>query len=428
MRQNDMSAVARGRGIKRPRAKPFSFLSAQRFSPMPLAHPSLPTGLPRVTILMTDAGGGHRSAARSLAEALNGQAHVTILNLVDDYAPFPFNQLSPTYGPFVNRAPWLYRLVYKATEDRKFVVAAENACYPLVQKRISAPLLALAPDLVISVHPLLTDVPIRLLRKAGSRAPFVTVVTDPVTVHPAWFCPEADLCVVATDTAYRSALEAGMDPARLRVIGLPIRRAFSEMRDQPRAELRARLGLQPDRPLVLLSGSAAGVGKVLPMARAIARRLGESSVPAQMAIIAGRNEVLLRQLRAEPWPIKVVPLGFVEQMADWMRAAEILVTKAGPGTLAEAVCVGTPVIVTDFIPGQESGNVAWIERTGAGAFIREPERVAETIGKWLQPGNPTLSQLAERARAAGRPEATTEIASAALALCRLPSVQQAGAV
>ena len=421
MRQNDASTAAKARGVKRPKAKPFSFLSAQRFNPIPLVHPALPTGLPRVTILMTDAGGGHRSAARSLAEVLSGQAHVTILNLVDDYAPFPFNQLSPTYGPFVNRAPWLYRLVYKATEDRKFVVAAENACYPLVQKRISAPLLALAPDLVISVHPLLTDVPIRLLRRAGSRAPFVTVVTDPVTVHPAWFCPEADLCVVATDTAYHSALEAGMDPARVQIIGLPIRRAFSETRDQPRSDVRARLGLASECPLVLLSGSAAGVGKVLPMARAVARRLAEAPFSAQMAIIAGRNEVLLRQLRAEPWPIKVVPLGFVEQMADWMRAADILVTKAGPGTLAEAVCVGTPVIVTDFIPGQESGNVAWIERTGAGAFIREPERVAATVRKWLQPGNPTLSELSAHARAAGRPEATSQIALAALALCRLPS-------
>ena len=82
MRQNDVSMTAKGRGVKRPKAKPFGFLSAQRFDPIPVTHPASPTGLPRVTILMTDAGGGHRSAARSLAEALNGQAHVTILNPV----------------------------------------------------------------------------------------------------------------------------------------------------------------------------------------------------------------------------------------------------------------------------------------------------------------------------------------------------------
>jgi 1,2-diacylglycerol 3-beta-galactosyltransferase len=398
------------------RPAPAHFLSAQNYSVVPMPHASPAGGIPRVSILMADAGGGHRSAARSLAEALAGQAHVTILNLLDDYTPFPFNQLSPTYGPFVNRAPWLYHLVYRATEDRRFVVAAENACYPLVNKRFRSGLLTLAPDLVISVHPLLTDVPIRVLRKAGNYAPFITVVTDPVSVHPAWFCPQADLCVVATETAYRAALEAGMPSARVRVVGLPIRGAFSEVRDQPKAEVRRRLGIDVARPTVLLSGGGAGIGKVLPMARAVAHRLAEARLPAQMAIIAGRNETLLRQLRAEPWPIPVIPLGFVEQMADWMAASDLLITKAGPGTIAEAACVGVPVLVTDFVPGQESGNVAWIESTGAGAFARNLERVADLVATWLRPGNPTLAHMAARAREAGRPEATTQIAAMALSL------------
>jgi 1,2-diacylglycerol 3-beta-galactosyltransferase len=146
--------------------------------------------------------------------------------------------------------------------------------------------------------------------------------------------------------------------------------------------------------------------------------MATSSFPAQMVIIAGRNEVLLRQVQSEFWPIPVIPLGFVEQMADWLAAADLLISKAGPGTLAEAACVGVPVLVTDFVPGQESGNVAWIERTGAGAFAREPERVAELVRDWLRPGNPKLAEMAARARALGRPEATNEIVHAALALCR----------
>jgi 1,2-diacylglycerol 3-beta-galactosyltransferase len=416
MNVND-EAMGGAKGIKRLKARSLRFLATGRYSPAPSVPTASASGLPRISILMTDAGGGHRSAARSLADALNGQALVTILNLLDDYSPFPFNRLSPSYGPFVTRTPWLYHLVYRATEDRRLVRAAENACFPLVQRRLKTPLLALDPDLVISVHPLLTDVPIKILRRAGSRAPFVTVVTDPVTVHPAWFCPQADLCIVATEAAYRSAVEAGIDPARLRVIGLPIRRSFTEVRDEPRPHLRGRLGLNPGRPLVLMSGGGAGIGKVLQLAKAVARRLADAPLQPQLAIIAGRNEALLRQLRAEPWPISVTPLGFVEQMADWMRAADLLITKAGPGTLAEAACVGTPVLVTDFVPGQESGNIAWIERTGAGAFERDLDRVAETARIWLQPDNPALAQMAARARAAGRPDATVQIAQAAMALC-----------
>lgn len=112
----------------------------------------------------------------------------------------------------------------------------------------------------------------------------------------------------------------------------------------------------------------------------------------------------------------VIPLGFVEQMADWLAASDLLISKAGPGTLAEAACVGLPVLVTDYIRGQETGNIDWIESSGAGAFARDPERVAELVCEWLQPGNPTLSEMAARVKAIARPNAAVEIASAALAL------------
>jgi UDP-N-acetylglucosamine:LPS N-acetylglucosamine transferase len=74
--------------------------------------------------------------------------------------------------------------------------------------------------------------------------------------------------------------------------------------------------------------------------------------------------------------------------------------------------------VTGFIAGQESGNVAWVENHGAGAFAQEPERVAELVSEWLQPGNPTLATMAERARAIARPDAAAEIAQLALDMWR----------
>ena len=66
--------------------------------------------LPRVTILTANVGGGHRAAARSLAEALEGKASVTQVSLIDDHAPFPLNTWAATYAPWVNYTPWLYQL------------------------------------------------------------------------------------------------------------------------------------------------------------------------------------------------------------------------------------------------------------------------------------------------------------------------------
>lgn len=373
--------------------------------------------LPNVAILLADSGGGHRSAARSLAEALDGQARVSLVNLLDDVAPFPFNRFSEIYGPMVNTTPWLYRLVYRTFTSRRRVELTERIVYPFVRRRLASALVADCPDLVISVHPLQTTVPLRALRAAGSRAPFVTVVTDPVTAPAAWFCPEVDLCIVATEEVRQSALAAGLSPSRVRVIGLPVRRAFWAVRDRPKPEARSRLGLDPALPLVLVTGGGAGIGRTLPMARAVAGQLALSHTPVQMAIIAGRNRALGRRLRDEPWPLPVTVLGFVENVADWLAAADLLITKAGPGTLAEAACVGVPVIITDFIPGQEEGNVAWVERCGFGHFVHQPQQVAELVSRLLQPDNPLLAEMTARARAAAWPQAADQIAAEALALC-----------
>jgi 1,2-diacylglycerol 3-beta-galactosyltransferase len=346
---------------------------------------------------------------------------VVPLYLIDEYAPFPFNTMSATYAPWVNHAPWLWRLAYRFGASRERVEWAELASYPFVRRQISPPLITTWPDLVISVHPLQINLPLRILRSAGNQAPFISVVTDPVTPPVAWFCSDVDLCVVATQPARQTALANGMDPSKVKIIGLPIRRAFAEIHGRSRPDARAELGLQADLPLVLLTGGGAGIGKLLPAARAITNQLAIQETPAQMAIIAGNNDVLQRRLRSEPWPIPVTVLGFVEDMASWLAATDLLITKAGPTTLAEAACAGVPVLITGFIPGQENGNVTWVEEHNAGAFVPELAQAAQLVNEWLRPGNPHLAEMAARARALAQPEAASQVVQAALDLLRRDS-------
>jgi 1,2-diacylglycerol 3-beta-galactosyltransferase len=376
--------------------------------------------LPTVAILLADSGGGHRASALGLSEALTAKSDPILVNLLDDYAPFPFNQFSAMYGPLVNRAPGLYHLIYRASASRTRLALAERSAYPWVRRPITAAFRAAPPDLVISVHPVQNGVPLRALRGMGNPAPFVTVVTDPFTPPVAWFCPGVDLCIVASEAARAVALSAGMAPSKVRVIGLPLRKAFADLRGQPRPMLRKRLGLTPHHPMVLMTGGGAGIGKLLPLARSITHRLAGSSSPAQMTIITGNNHALADQLKAENWPITVTVLGYVEAMADWLAASDLLITKAGPGTLAEAACVGVPMIVTGFIPGQEAGNIAWVEQGGAGLFADDPDHVADLVTTWLLPENPTLAQMSAAALALGTPNAANEIADAVLSLvgCR----------
>jgi 1,2-diacylglycerol 3-beta-galactosyltransferase len=372
--------------------------------------------LPRVSILTANAGGGHLAAAQSLAEALTDEAHVSILRLMDDHTPFPISRFSAGYGPLVHYAPRLYHIVYRFAASRSRLVLTERAVYPLVRRQMDAVLRSQETNLWISVHHLQIDTVLWTLREQGSVAPFVTVVTDPVTAPVAWFSPDVDLCVVATEAARDVALACNVPRNRVRVIGLPIRRAFAEMRGRPKAEVRSHLGLAPDQPLILMAGGGAGVGRLLPIARAVTHALRGHRARVQVAIISGRNSVVERRLRAESWPIPVTVLGYVNNMAEWLAAADLLVTKAGPGALAEAACLGTPALITGYIPGQEAGNVTWTVEHGAGVFEPDTDRIADLVIGWLRPGNPALARMSAAASALAQPDAARQIAQAALGL------------
>jgi 1,2-diacylglycerol 3-beta-galactosyltransferase len=234
----------------------------------------------------------------------------------------------------------------------------------------------------------------------------------------AWFYSNVDLCVVATEPARLVALANGMDPSKVKVIGLPIRRAFADIHGVSKSDARATLGIPADLPLVLMTGGAAGIGKLVPAAKAITSQLAMQQTPVQMAIIAGNNDALLRRLRSEPWPIPVTVLGFVDDMPSWLAATDLLITKAGPTTLAEAACAGVPVLITGFIPGQENGNVTWVQQHNAGLFVPDMAEAARLVSEWLKPGNPHLAEMAARARAIAQPEAASQVVQAALELLR----------
>jgi 1,2-diacylglycerol 3-beta-galactosyltransferase len=91
-----------------------------------------------------------------------------------------------------------------------------------------------------------------------------------------------------------------------------------------------------------------------------------------------------------------------------MVAADVLVTKAGPGTIAEAAAVGLPIMLTSFLPGQEAGNVDYVLDYGFGDYCEDPVSIAEEVATWLQ--DPTLLEvMSHRAQAAGRPHAASDI-------------------
>ncbi len=141
-----------------------------------------------------------------------------------------------------------------------------------------------------------------------------------------------------------------------------------------------------------------------------AHAIAEADLQVALAIITGRNQHLKARLEAQKWPIPVFIYGFVHEMPEFMRAADILVTKAGPGTISEALITGLPMVMYSRLPGQEDGNVSYVVEEGAGIWAPHPDEIVTAIRTWIS--SPKRYARAEQAcQRLARPQASREIAA-----------------
>lgn len=230
------------------------------------------------------------------------------------------------------------------------------------------------------------------------------------------------------------------------------------------AKVREQLNIDTKKRMVLVMGGGEGVGSLSDIVNEIYAKLRTQGVDATICVVCGRNEQLKADLETRCWDtvvsqslqtyeslksrfytkiltmhahrsrriqialdraaakaakgndvaevpgnVDVVPLGFVTNMADWMVAADVLVSKAGPGTIAEAAAVGLPVMVTSHLPGQEAGNVDIVLNGGFGDFCEDPETIGLEVACWLQDSQ-LLDLMSEKAKNVGHPHAAEEIA------------------
>jgi processive 1,2-diacylglycerol beta-glucosyltransferase len=142
-------------------------------------------------------------------------------------------------------------------------------------------------------------------------------------------------------------------------------------------------------------------------------RLLQLDLDAQVIVVCGRAEDLRRSIERMPHRMPVRALGFVEDIPELMRGVDLLVSKAGGLTLAEAFCSRVPIVVHDILPGQEEGNAAYALQHGAVAYARTPDRLADLVAH-LYRDPVARSALAERGSRLARPDAAERIARGVL--------------
>lgn len=378
---------------------------------------------PRILIAHVTAGAGHTRAAEAIARAYQNLYPDANVKLVDtlDYINSVYKKVyNNTYLALVKHTPRLWGYIYERYDkdeeggqriDDKFRQSLET----LQAGDFRDFLDDFSPDVVICTHFLPMQLISRWKKKRKSSLPLYAVVTD-FALHTFWIVEEIDGYFVANDNVRRELQTRGAMAKNIYQTGIPVDPVFSTLPLQ--SEVRDKLGLERDLPTVLIMSGGYGVGDVT----SLISSFKDVSTKMQLLIVCGRNEELHTQVAqiAHTLPVTTQVYGFVNNVHELMRAADLVITKPGGLSSSEALAANCPMMIINPIPGQEQRNSDYLLEQGAATILHQLPDGAYYVEKLLNDKD-RLASMIQRTRAIGRKDAAMEISRKVTELAKLDS-------
>jgi processive 1,2-diacylglycerol beta-glucosyltransferase len=367
----------------------------------------------RIAILTLSVGSGHLRAAEAVQRALYDGIDPVDARLIDalDIARkwFLLLYVKP-YWWMLRYAPRIWRWLFERRQQKIHRATAPHWMFRRGCAEVLKRLKAFSPHLVIVAEIGAAEIAALGKREGWFNAPILAVQTD-FQSEPPWVQSEIDMYSVGSEEAKVQLIGWGISPNRIVCCGIPVDSAFALPFDK--AELLRALGLDVRHPVALVMGG--GMGPV-PLDE-IVEKLERCELPLQVLVIAGHDHGLkfrLEQLRRK-LALDLHVFGWTDMVPELMAVADILITKPGGLTSAEAMAIGLPMVLSHPIPGPEERHVRYLEQNDVGVYARSVEEVPQIVHRLL--GNPEkLREMRRRARELARPDAAHAIAQVARAL------------
>jgi processive 1,2-diacylglycerol beta-glucosyltransferase len=303
----------------------------------------------------------------------------------------------------------LYRVIYEGSDVEDLEESMnDNLLFAKIERPFLRDLERLVKDSHADAIICVQQIPSRLLqlmnREGELPQPHYVVVTD-VMAHSTWLSPGVEGYFLPSDLTAEVLIQRGVDPAKVHVTGIPVK--LEIMQPKSREEMRLRHNLPRDRPVISLFGGGLQPRRV----RLMVAKLLESNIPGLLAVVAGRNEILLEKLEelSDGPQMQLLKLGMIDFVDDLVVASDLVISKAGGLITSEVLARGVPMIIIDPFPGQEEWNADVVATTGAGVQLRLPNMVGPAVSHLLsQPEQ--LAFMRQQSQKIGQPQAALKIA------------------
>lgn len=356
------------------------------------------------------------AAASAVRDALLAAEPTIQTQVVDSYkyaASVVSRVVSNGYLGMVKTIPQMYRFLYNRAERATEVGPFRTWIHQFTASNLRSLIETQAPDVVICTHAFPCGVMAEYKKQFADSPPVVAVVTD-FAVHSFWIHRNIDGYAVATDEMRHALIARGVRHERIIVSGIPVGRNFAATGEAV-GSLRDRLGLPQDRHIALMMAGGLGIGPLEIMMDA----LNAVPEPISAVVIVGRNPSLQRRVLKSAqhvtYPLRVER--FVHNVYDYMHASDVLLTKPGGLTTAEALVARIPMILFKPLPGQEERNTRYLVERKAASRARSARDLTRSVTALFQ--SPERCQTLRAAmELLGKPDAAIDVASQILKLAR----------
>ncbi len=361
----------------------------------------------RILILSSDiTGRGHKSISDSIVEEFDifegEEINVKVIDCFVMTGSFA-KMIGKSYGTVTRNAKFIWKMIWDISTNRPeiFIEMTENA----LREKLLEWIKEFNPDLILSVHPNFNAPMINIMRESKIKIPFVIFLADIISISKMWVDKRADLILCPTEESKGRALSFGIDERKLKVTGFPVRKRFCEKdghifwgeKYDPKTQLEC----------LLMSGGEGSTNM-----KAIAVIL-MTKFNCKVRIVTGNNTALRKRLESTLVPEyngRVEVFGFVDNIQELMFISDIAFVRGSPNVMMEAIMCNVPIVITGFLPGQESENSQIIEKYNLGVECYNNKNIEKVMNDLLANGAEKLNSIKVSQREYREPGAAANIA------------------